>query len=141
MHFRRLFEDQPKFSRLYQDSLIDERGLAVTLIDKVAGKRLEVFFRYYFQYRKTDESYALVTGAQLNHTPVEHHWCYEVTNSPLLEELHFQTHGIYRDRHLHHVLLVTSDELIDVLCEDLPDVSVTDLKGSGSKAAADFDGR
>lgn len=120
MRFTRIREDLAYLHRLYQESLLDTGVLRITMTDDVAKKRVQVDFEQFFLYEKRDESYAAMTVGALGHTPQSNHWIYRVENSSRVEQFHVENYDMYRERPLAHYLIATSNEVIDVLSEAEP---------------------
>lgn len=101
-------------------NILDRRTLVIELLD--GESNVEVEFDNHELYVKRNESYANRTLSMLDQAaPGEGtHWIYELDRSDLLNWFHEETHGIHASAGIKHYIILTYDEVLDVLSASGP---------------------
>lgn len=104
------------------DEVRDFTSLIVRIRDK-NDKGINVDFESYLIYRKTDESWALDHEAFVG-DGVNGHWLYEIEGSEFLKNFKKRNPQLNPHWDLRHYLVVTDNDVIDVIAIKPPTVSV-----------------
>jgi len=127
MNIHEIFVDTD-LSRPDVVDLIDANGLRVRLKGDT-GRRVLVEFKRYQVFRKRDESFAGKTIELLVDAIKPKrgfHWLYELHHSEFLSWFDEETLGVVAGPELRHFMMVTADDIIDVIATELPAVSIDD---------------
>lgn len=104
----------------YCESLNDDSsGLAIMLRGSKSLSMLRINFNFFYSYKKTNESYRLQTISQL---PDDRYIILNVKSSSFLDWLHRESQGIYSEHNIYHFMIITGDDIIDVLSNRIPQV-------------------
>jgi len=109
---------------LYCEKLVDD-GLGLTLLlrDSKSERILSINFEYVYSFLKTNESYRLKTLIAI---PDDQYLILKVENSKFLSWLHTESKGIYIQHDIHHFMIITDNEVIDILSNKNPTVQGID---------------
>ena len=100
------------------DKLADEWGILIIHLLATDGTRVRLVFDDYRAYRKRDEGDAL---RMLNDAKgALGRSFYRVEGSEFLEWFHAENYDTWRDRPLTHIVIMTIDDIIDVICRSEP---------------------
>jgi hypothetical protein len=105
------------------DEVRDFSSLIVRIRDE-NDVGINVDFERYLIYRKTDESFALDDVNALVGSGIIGHWLYEKDKSEFLEEFKKRNPHINPNWDLRHYLVVTDNDVIDVIALKPPTVWV-----------------
>ncbi|MCX7513170.1 hypothetical protein [Frateuria sp. STR12] len=113
---------QPEFAGglLYFDKLCDYAGVLQIKLRCPSDKVLSVSFDDYFLYRKVDEGDALTILAEVAKSDLIGQSLYEVLESSLVNEFMNQAYGIRCGQVIRHFLILTDQDVIDVLAISSP---------------------
>jgi hypothetical protein len=104
------------------DEVRDFNSLVVRIRDR-NDLGVNVDFRRVLLYSKTDESYALDTVNALFKAKANGHWLYEIGESQVLDDFKERNPHIHPDWALKHYLIVTDNDIINVVAIESPTVS------------------
>ncbi|WP_139253997.1 hypothetical protein [Marinobacterium iners] len=105
---------------IYCQDLVDNGScLALTLNAVHRSISIKITFDFFYIYSKSNESYRLET---IDKIPDDRYLILTVENSRLAEWFHKESKGIYSDDDVVHYLIITSDEVIDVLSSIPPSI-------------------
>jgi len=113
-------------SALYDlERRVDERGVLTLHLLRDDGGRRTPIFDGYLAYRKRDEGSALKTLGEAKDSGGLGKSFYRVEESEFLEWFEADGHGVNHDRGWMHVAIMTIDDIIDVICRQMPLVAIT----------------
>ncbi|MEZ5831372.1 MAG: hypothetical protein R3D05_09330 [Dongiaceae bacterium] len=108
-------------SALYDlERLMDERGLLTLHLLQDNSRRRTLVFDGYLAYRKRDEGSALKTLGEVKDSGGLGASFYRVEESEFLAWFEADGHGVNRGRGWMHVAVMTVNDIIDVICRQVP---------------------
>ncbi len=106
-----------------QETCDDKNGLKILLNEGLTTtKILCIVFKRYFLFRNIDESGRIKLWAEATFEDREWPLCI-TTSSKLINWLHEESDGIYDKNNMTHYLIKTGTDVIDVLTDQVPEVS------------------
>lgn len=107
---------------LYLDEVRDDRnGLAFCFSDPSSKFHVEVKFDSHLMYRVSDESYRLKRTSELS----EFSFVMVTEESSFIDWFHEESLNIYAKDRIYHFLILSSDDVIDVLSYREPSLTLT----------------
>jgi hypothetical protein len=97
------------------DRLVDEYGVLTVHLLAEDDRQVRLIFDDYLVYRKRDEGDALSTLRDAKDAPLGRSF-YRVEESDFLAWFQVENHDIRRDRGLIHLVIMTMNDVIDVIC-------------------------
>ena len=94
-------------------------GVLIKLDVLNSTKKVKILFSSVFSYRYSGESFRLVTLSKLPARPIIQ--C--VGDSEYLRWFHSESQELYKDLKLQHYLIITADDVIDVISDVEPIVT------------------
>jgi hypothetical protein len=107
------------------DRLIDERGVLSVHLLHESGHRLSLTFEGYLAYRKRDEGNAMRTLSDASGSGGLGKSFYRVEDSSFLEWFEADGYGLHRAEGLVHVVVMTIDDVIDIICQKVPLIAMS----------------
>lgn len=104
------------------DTLTDSGGTLKLHLSNESGKKFTLSFDDSLAFRKLDEGDALAIVNQAKVTSKLGLSFYRVENSQFLEWFLAQGYGVRASERLLHISVMTSDDIIDVICLNEPKV-------------------
>jgi hypothetical protein len=106
------------------DRLLDESGVLEIALLRQDGSRLELLFPSYLAYRKLDEGDAFEALKHAADSTKLGRSFYRVEESDFLDWYIVQRGGIRANDPLIHFVVMTLNDIIDVICRDAPEVVI-----------------
>lgn len=106
------------------DFLDDKKGFTVMLADSVDFKeKYAINFGWVYSYRVSNESFRLKLLDELYRNDLyKNHQFFFVENSEWVSWLHTETKGVYDAHNIKHYLIVTPEDVVDILSEQPPTI-------------------
>lgn len=99
----------------------DENGLSI-ITETANNQEAIINFDFFYSYRNTDESYRLKTINELR--CMSESSIFISTNSDYLDWFNYESLGIYSNEKQKHYVILTSENVIDVLSLDEPSITI-----------------
>jgi hypothetical protein len=114
------------------DFLDDKKGFTVKLTDSMgADAKYAVNFGWVYSYKVSNESFRLRLLDELHKDNLyKNHQFFFVENSEWISWLHTETQRVYEGHNIKHYLIITSEDVIDVLSEHEPTVIKLNIAGA-----------
>lgn len=113
--------DLPYKIELYLDEVRDNKsGLAFLFSDPNSKFHVEVKFDSHLMYRVSDESYRLKRTSELP----EFSFVMKADESSFIDWFHEESLNIYTKDRIYHFLILSSDDVIDVLSYEDPSITL-----------------
>jgi hypothetical protein len=113
--------DLPYAIELYLDEVRDNKnGLVFLFSDPSSKFQVEVKFDSQLMYRVSDESYRLKRTSELP----EFSFVMKADESSFIDWFHEESLNIYTKDRIHHFLILSSDDVIDVLSYEEPSITL-----------------
>ena len=106
------------------DRLLDESGVLEIALLREDGGRFDLLFPTYLAYRKLDEGNALQALQDAADSTKLGRSFYRVEESDFLDWFVAQGHGIRASDPLIHFVVMTMNDVIDVICLNEPEVLI-----------------
>lgn len=113
--------DMPYGIELYLSEVKDNKsGLAFLFTDPSSMFQVEVKFDSHLMYRVSDESYRLKRTSELP----EFSFVMKADQSSFIDWFHEESLNIYTKDRIYHFLILSSDDVIDVLSYEEPSITL-----------------
>lgn len=113
--------DLPYGIELYLSEVKDNKnGLVFLFSDPSSKFHIEVKFDSHLMYRVSDESYRLKRTSELS----EFSFVMQTEESSFIDWFHDQSLNIYLKDRIYHFLILSSDDVIDVLSYEEPSITL-----------------
>jgi len=117
-----IWQDIAANHRFELNSLLDAEGkIRLELIDDM-NRKFTIVSETCLSYRRIDEGDALVGIDDLVASAGTAKVFYRVEESEFLEWFHSQSDGIYKNRDIQHFSICTSNDIIDLITHDIPEI-------------------
>ncbi len=117
--------DLPHKIELYLNEVRDNKdGLVFLFADPTSRFLVEVKFDSHLMYRVSDESYRLKRTGELS----EFSFVMEAEESSFIDWFHEESLNIYIKDRIYHFLILSSDDVIDVLSYQKPSITLINSK-------------
>lgn len=122
--YREVLQEYAKSGPYDLEELVDRGGVLQLYLIGVRNKSLRIEFDSYIAYRKIDEGDAMVTLSQLATCGKAGKSFYQVASSEFVSWLLEQGYGVRSSQELLHYVVVTVDDIIDVISHGQPSVFI-----------------
>lgn len=113
--------DLPHKVELYLDEVRDNKnGLVFIFSDPSSKFHVEVKFDSHLMYRVSDESYRLKRTSELS----EFSFLMKTDESSFIKWFHEESFNVYTKDRIYHFLILSSDDVIDVLSYEDPSITL-----------------
>lgn len=120
----------PCKTELYLDEVSDNKnGLVFVFYDPKSYFHVEIKFQSYLMYRVSDESYRLKRTYELP----EFSFVMKAERSSFIEWFHEESLNVYSGDRIFHFLILSADDVIDVLSYQNPLIIMRDTERESSR--------